>query len=344
MRPSPATIFLVASLAALFQIRVPVAGSAATDRVWLVPNPGTLDFVRLFDHPEEWPRARQLMQVFQFTQQHTQTPAPSIVGPNSYDALARAGVFAKLVQWHKRTAIGVGAVKEFYCTADASGMAAAISNTAQAIRAVTAAGGQVAYLAMDDPFVAGQSKVCGGPALAPTADRLQIYMSAIRRDFPGIQIGQIDAYPTLGPDGFQEMIALLEARDALPAFLQIDVDIRAVRPPRNLTDDLRRIRDITSRAGIPMGLIVWGYNGDADALFARDAYNLANAFSLAFPTWKDMPEQLSIQSWSPSSTGLLITPSNLPEDRPYTLTAMLNDLFRRFRGGVSSGSGVAVPR
>ena len=33
------------------------------DRVWYVPNPGTLDLLRMFEHPEEWTRARQLIAV-----------------------------------------------------------------------------------------------------------------------------------------------------------------------------------------------------------------------------------------------------------------------------------------
>lgn len=317
----------------------------STDGIWLVPNPGSLDLLRMFEHPEEWTRSRQLMQVFQFTQQHTYATPDAIVGPNSYDALVRAGVFAALTKWGKKIALGVGAVKEFYCTDDSSGMDTAIALSEAAIRAVNAAQGQVGYLAMDEPFLSGRAVRCGGPDLAPTADRLQTFMSSVRRVFPSVQIGLIEAYPSFAPDDFGRMLDLMTARGVRPAFVQLDVDIRAVRPPRDLTADLRQIRSIVAAAGIPFGLIVWGYNGDADALFARDAYTLANAFAKAFPTWQDMPEQLSIQSWSPSTTGLLITPSNLPESRPYTLTNILLDLYRRFRGGnPASAVDVAIPR
>src|SRR3954466_5092102 len=113
------------------------AGAAPeTDRVWFAPRPGTVDYLRLFDHPGEWERARQVLSVFKFYQQHTQTPAPSIVGPNSYDALARAGAFRLLAQWKKKIAIEAGSVKEFFCTADASGMNDSIGQTLASIRAV----------------------------------------------------------------------------------------------------------------------------------------------------------------------------------------------------------------
>src|SRR5215471_9314683 len=101
------------------------AAAPTVDRFWYAPNPGTTDLIRMFDHPEEWARARQIISVYQFTEQATHTPPDSIVGPNYYDALARAGVFSKLKQWGLKTAVGVGAVKSFYCTPDPSGMNAA---------------------------------------------------------------------------------------------------------------------------------------------------------------------------------------------------------------------------
>ena len=53
----------------------------------------------------------------------------------------RADAFRSLQRWGKTTAIEVGAVKEFYCTPDASGMHAAIDDTLTSVRAVQAAGG-----------------------------------------------------------------------------------------------------------------------------------------------------------------------------------------------------------
>src|SRR5262245_60769147 len=170
-----------ALLSVVLLVPVPLAQSnVAADRVWFAPSPGSLDYLRLFEDPEEWTRARALVSVFKFYQQHTQTPAPDVVGPNTYDALARAGVFRRLGQWKKKIAVEVGSVKEFYCTPDASGMNEAIGNTLNTIRAVQAAGGTIAYLAMDEPFVSGRARRCGGPALEPTADRVATYVAAVK--------------------------------------------------------------------------------------------------------------------------------------------------------------------
>src|SRR3954453_8387727 len=82
------TVTAVVAFAALATAGTKAQSSVAADRLWFSPSPGAIDYVRLFDDPDQWPRARQVLSVFKFYQQHTQTPAPSIVGPNSYDALA----------------------------------------------------------------------------------------------------------------------------------------------------------------------------------------------------------------------------------------------------------------
>jgi hypothetical protein len=313
-----------------------VDNSAAKDRMWFVPNPGSLDLLRMFEHPEEWAHARQLVNVFQFTQQHTFRNGDAVVGPNTYGALLGVDAFKKLQAWGIKTALGVGAVKPFYCTPDDSGMTQSISATRAALQAIRDGGGSVAYAAMDEPFLSGRTTVCGGPALDPAADRLQRYMHEVTAAFPETKIGLIEAYPSFTPSDFASMLDLLQARGVLPAFLQLDVDLRAVKPPRfDFARDVKAIRDAAAARGVPFGIILWGYNGDADALFADDVAALANAYRQVFPTWGDVPEQLNIQSWALSSTGLNITPSNLPDNRPYTLTNIFWQSYRRFRGETS---------
>ena len=314
------------------------------DRIWFAPGPGTLDYIRLFEQPDEWRRARELTSVFKFYQQHTQTPAPSIVGPNTYDALARAGAFRTLKQWGRKIALEVGAVKDFYCTPDASGMNVAISATIASVRAVEAAGGTVSYLALDEPFLAGQAAACGGPALEPTADRLLVYGRAVAQASPSIGVGLIEAYPSFAPAAFETMLQLLAARGVKPAFLHVDVDVRALRPGRDdFQRDMRQLQTICERQDVPFGFIVWGYNGDADALYARDAGRLTGDLADTF-RWEQMPDQVVFQSWAVSSNGLLITPQNLPEDRPYTHTQILWSGWRRLLGQTGASSGGAVIR
>ncbi|HVL66517.1 MAG TPA: hypothetical protein VM364_04555 [Vicinamibacterales bacterium] len=326
------------ALAALLVASAPPLPAAQTDlrllrdRIWFTPAPGSLDLQRMFEAPQEWRRALDTIQVFKFYQQHTEGASPS-VGPNRYDALARAGAFARLTRdWGKRIALEAGAVKEFYCTADESGMREAVRNTQAAIDNVAAAGGLVSYLAMDEPFIGGLSPWCGRPVMERTADRLHTYMTALREKNPRLRIGLIEAYPTFTPAEFRQMLDLMKARGTPAAFLHVDVDLNALRPGRDaIGRDLIAIADAAAAHRIPYGVIIWGHDGNADALYAADARRLANAIHRTFRTWSVMPEHLIFQSWAESSTGLKITPSNLPESRPDTHTFLLNDIYRQLR-------------
>jgi hypothetical protein len=328
-------------------VSLTLSGRAATpvpDRLWFCPGPGTLDYIRLFEHPEEWRHARQLMQVFKFYQGHTQ-PSNAVFAPNTYEALARAGAFRTLKTLGKKVAIEVGAVKTFYCTPDRSGMDAAIGDTLASIRAVEAAAGSVDYLAMDEPFVSGRDRICGGPALEPTADRVATYVHGVQARAPGIPIGLIEAYPFSSEPDVERLLELLSARGVPPAFLHMDVDLDAMRPPVNdFTRDMTRLQSVCKSLNLPFGIIMWGHDPDADALYDLDAHRLLSSTAAAFVTWDRMPDQIIVQSWAQTRSGLWITPSNLPEDRPYTHTQFLWEIYRRLRGQSGPPAGIAVPR
>src|SRR5262249_10060430 len=144
-----------AIVACVVSARSAAQSGGTLDRIWFAPDIGTLDLVNLFEHPEEWPRTRGLINVFKFYQQHTFAVPPASVGPNAYNALVQAGAFQRLTEWGIKIALEAGSVKEFYCTPDASGMNQSIQSTVTSLAAVEQAGGSVSYLAMDEPWVAG---------------------------------------------------------------------------------------------------------------------------------------------------------------------------------------------
>jgi hypothetical protein len=315
----------------------------AADRLWFCPGPGTLDFIRLFERPDEWARTRQVIDVFKFYNQHTQSPADPMVGSNTYDALVRVDAFRQLRRWSIKTALEVGSVKEFFCDPASGGMETSARNTVASIRAMEAAGGLVHYIAMDEPWVSGRSPACGGPALEPTADMVAAYMTRVQRDVPRVAIGLIEAYPFSSAEAILRMLDLLDARGVPPAFLHMDVDWHALAEGA-FARDMRRLKQACDARGIPFGIIVIGYNGDADALYAVDARGLSHLIADAFTTWEDMPQHVIFQSWVVTSTGLFITPSNLPEDRANTHTSLAWELFRRLRGATGGRTGTAVGR
>ena len=322
-----------------------VRGAVAPDRFWFSPNPGSLDYLSLFERPEQWPHARQLFSVFKFYQQHTQMPPPAVVGPNSYAALASVDAFRTLQRWGKRIAIEEPTVKEYYCTPDGSGMQASIRDTLASIQAVEQAGATVSYLAMDEPFASGRASICGGPAPGPTADRVAQYVSSVNAVRPSVQIGLIEAYPFSSDGALETDLDLLRARNITPAFFHLDVDLNAVRlTGSDVTGDLRRLKTACAGMKIKFGVIIWGNNGDADALYSLDAGRLMNTVTQAFPGPSALPDHIIVQSWAVSRTGVSLTPSNLPESTRYTHTSLLWSFYRRLAGETGPSTGVAISR
>jgi hypothetical protein len=155
----------------------------------------------------------------------------------------------------------------------------------------------------------------------------------------------IEAYPFSSEPAIESMLDLLRARGVPPAFLHIDIDMNAVRVFRtDMAGDMRRLKALCATQSLPFGIIIWGNNGDADALYTLDAGKLLDAVVQAFPTPADLPDQIIVQSWAESRTGLRITPTNLPEDAAFTHTNLLWEIFRRLHGMTGPATGTATSR
>jgi hypothetical protein len=324
----------IRTLAAILSALVLLGGSprALTShavQVWFTPAPGSLDMLALFQHPEEWTVALSRVAVFKFYQAQLMSTPVAEIGPNTYQALNAIDAFRTLtLRWRKSIAIEVGVVKPQYCTADSSGLAMAIRDSLNAVNNVRAGGGDVAYLAMDEPFFAGAAKACGGPDPSATVQRLTQYVEAMKQSFPSVRVGLIEPYPYFGGATIVGLLARMTASGIGPAFFHLDIDISALKPGRDdLVHDLALIASACATTRTPFGVIVWGVNGDSDALYADDALHLARTLGAAFLAGDLWADHVIFQSWAVSSTGLLITPTNLPETTPDTHTGILNAAF-----------------
>jgi len=168
-------------------------------------------------------------------------------------------------------------------------------------------------------------------------------MTAVQRAYPALRIGLIEAYPFSSASAIERMLQLMKARGVAPAFLHMDVDWHSLAAGA-FERDTTRLQSVCASQAIPFGIIIVGYNGDSDALYAADASSLANLIADTFETWEAMPQHIIFQSWVVSSTGESITPSNLPEARGYTHTSLVFNLTRQLRGTVGGPIGTAVPR
>jgi hypothetical protein len=319
-------------VAAFALVALPVRSHAekqrGVDRFWFTPAPGSIDMVRLFEAPEEWALARELVDVFKFYAPQTWHVPADENGPNTYEAFRRVEAFRKLAGWGIRIGIEAGAVKEHYCTADGSGMQAAIADTLESLDNVAAAGGVVSYVAMDEPFTAGLSPRCGGPSLVPTADRLAVYVTAVRRAYPFVRIGLIEPYPTFRPAQFRQMLELLEARGIRLDFLHVD----PLKPPPSgerdrFGSEMIELGRLAGDHALIFGAIIWGDKGNSDAEYADDAMRAARNLKNVFRAWEVVPQHIVVQSWVASATGQKITPSNLPDSAPYTHTSLILQIY-----------------
>jgi hypothetical protein len=324
-------VLCAASVAPAGSLSRAPTGRAGGPEIWFAPAPGSLDLLQLFGSTAGWPRAFEKTDVVKFYQQHVLRTPPAIVGPNTYDALERRGVFRRIARtWRRRIALEVGAVKDFYCVQGARGTDEAIRGTIQAVEAVRDAGGEVGYLALDEPFLAGREPVCGGPDPRPTVDRLVRYMREVKAALPAIDIGLIEPYPAFGRHELAGFLGLLASRGVGPAFLHLDVDLNALRRRHDLTRDLRYVAENCARIGVAFGVIVWSGRSDTDAAYFDDALRLVRAVDAAFD-WP-APDHLIVQSWAESPNGDRVTPSNLPETRHGSHTMLINRTVRMLKG------------
>jgi hypothetical protein len=274
-----------------------------------------------------------LIGVFKFYQVHLVRAASATAGSNSYEAFRGADAFRMLRAWGLRTSAEVGVVKPQYCDQDSSytGVEKSIDESLQAMDNVTRAGGAVDYLAMDEPFFAGRVFPQCFPTRADlekdefTARKIRHFIRGVRSKYPGALVGLIEPYPALNEQDLVDAIDLVGAWNL--AFLHVDVDLAQVRDRQALHADLQALRAETRARNVRLGVILWGGNGSSDRLYFEDALGLTREFRATFGI---DPPDLIFQSWAISATGIPMTPSNLPEDRPshtyflrYSLSCLL---------------------
>lgn len=292
--------------------------------VWFTPGPGTLDMLRLFEEPGEWNTARERISVFKFYRSQLLDTGDPMVGPNTYDALRAADAFRKLAKtWRKRIAIEVAVVKDYSCTEDMSGTDAEIRNALKAVAAVRAAGGEVQYFALDEPFTATvQSPRCGGRDLRATLARLDRFFAHVRLAAPRVEIGLIEQFPISSGTEILDYVRQMKARGIRPAFFHLDADLNALpKGSDRFEKEIPPLAAALEDEGIPFGIIFFGHSGESDSDYYDDALDFVER---AGETLSDLPRDIVFQSWAESKTGRRITPANLPEWERGTHTALIN--------------------
>ncbi len=290
-------------------------------QLWFTPNLASDDLIGLFTQPDRWDVARGRTRVLKLYNQQIRPAACPSCGPNEHAALVGADAFRKLRAWGIDLAIEVGAIKEWGCTAEPMARRAG-----EVIRTVEDHGGRVRYLAMDEPLLGGQhtmnNRSCGMTRDA-IATQVADYVARVKRDFPHVDVGDIEPYPRFDARELVAWIDALLARGTPLAFFHLDVDMNHVENiDAPLDRDLRALQDHCRARGIPFGVIFIGRDRDGD----RAYYDHAMGFAGRVKRASGLPDHVVFQSWIDGPGGRRV-PINLPESGPnrFTHTRLIHD-------------------
>ena len=286
-------------------------------QVWFTPNIGSPDMLDLFVRPEKWELARSQVDVFKFySEQLTGAAECAVCGKNTLENLTRVQAIPKLRAWRLALAAEVPVVKPGACD-----IAASVTLAGQLIENVAARGGVVAFLAMDEPFAS--SATCGYTP-ADAAQQVALFIQQVQEAHPGLVIGDIEPYPLFGVDDLRGFLEGLEANGAPPGFFHLDVDHRLTDARGiDVGPDMQALQAYCESQSFPFGVLLSGKDEVDDGGYYEDVI----AWTRTVGSAVGMPENVVVQSFSRSTTGLFVIPTNLPEDDASlpTHTRLLND-------------------
>ncbi len=277
-------------------------------------NPAS-DFFKMFKPDAPWQRTASGIKVMQLP--------PALILKADKELLH--GIFADLDRRH--IALGVefgwlhgplahpcGMQVEGYAHPGSAGLMA---------RIIKAAGGDLKYVAMDEPLVFGHAykgKNACNYSIEQTAQVVAEGVAQVRAVFPNVQIGDTEtvgsADPTW-PEQVRQWIAAYQAATHTPlAFLHADIQWN-----QHWQQQLAPAKAAAHQAHMPFGIIYDGV-GKSDIAWTQGAIERFQQIE-SNPQWK--PDQAIFESWEfyPTQT--------LPEFRPGTSTNLILRYLEQYK-------------
>lgn len=239
-------------------------GSNNLGDLWFSPNTSSTDWKQLFLNPSSWSSARANVSALEIADYQT----TDLLSDSELTTLT-----TRLKDWNMALTLGSGAVKEWGCTADITSKV-----TLTALDRIKKFGGQVDYISMDEPLVAGGSSLSNGCKLSQQeiANRTANYISLIKQKYPNVQIGDTEPWPLFTEGTLKQWIDQLSAASEYKiAFLTLDVDYQnAVIYSHPLTE-IKDIADYARGKGIPFRIIIW----NANALYPQQVTDASTEYT-----------------------------------------------------------------
>ena len=314
----------VAGGAVLSLLSFSVGCSNQPGEVWFTPNLGSRDMLALFTQPKRWPEAHGHLTVFKFYESQILASHPGdcpLCGDNRQPNLVQVDAYRRLRFSRILTAIEVGAVKPWGCTA-----ATTAPFAVQAIDNVIAAGGRVSYLAMDEPLASAH--VCGETA-NDAAAQVGDFVRRVHSAHADVAVGDIEPYPLFSVADIEIWLDAAQAQGAGLTFFHLDADrALATRLKNDIAGDLSQLNAFCHQRALSFGVIFVGADASSDRAYYDDALALVDTVASAI----GRPDHFIFQSWTASPDGSLSLPINLPENDPaiFSHTRLILDGLQRF--------------
>lgn len=309
----------------------PGPGASPRPELWFCPSPGTPDWRALADQSTFAMLAADCDALQLYQDQLLEAPMPPLGLPrsalpphgwNTWRAFREWGILRMAAAHGLPLIVESPGLKEW--SADPLAYADRIIESARVARALGCA---IHAVSLDEPWNAGFN--IRQPAWP--FEQVLAHLTEVRRlvhgSEPGIDIGLIEPYPTIGVDGLCSSI-----ESFAPAFFHIDIDYLAARRAGTLEmlqADLARVADCCRASTIGFGVIIWGYEEDTAETFVRSAQTLLAAIQQAVMrgdlSW---PDRLIVQSWSAAA---ILGPRLIPPTVPPEGSASLWGLLRTVR-------------
>jgi hypothetical protein len=305
----------------------PGLGLSPRPQLWFCPAPGTPDWRALAD-PATFAMLADdcdALQLYQDQLLDAPMPPPGLPraalpphGWNTWRAFREWGILSLAASHGLPVIVESPGLKEW--SDDPIVYTGRILESARRARSI---GGETQAISLDEPWNAGLNLRRPSWSFAQVLTHLDQVRRLVRETEPGMSVGLIEPYPALTVD-----VLCSSVRDFAPAFFHLDVDYRAARQARSvemIQHDLVRLADCCRTAGVPFGIIIWGFEEDTAETFIRSARVLLAAIQQAVIrgdlAW---PDRLIVQSWSATAVlGPRLIPPTMPPDGSASLWGLL---------------------
>jgi hypothetical protein len=291
---------------------------AQSATVWYGPDLSSPDLLAAnhFLHPEDWPTARALVNVFKTYGVENTAP-----GPFTKDSMLTnwnaAGAWGLLQGWGMKIAVEAAVVANW-------GTPAFILSSIMAIiDGMYAAGGWVDYITLQEPFYTGQVLT---PPFTPSeiAGYTKTFVDTVHASYPSIQIGDIEPWDNnasgKGTDnaGLQAWVGTLAAAGVTLPFFHLDIWF-----PGYSGTEWGSLVTFLKTNNIPCGITLFGLSSaDDDATYIAEVeadIDKVVASGIQY-------DHYIFQSWcTRNSTGVFDVPADLPETTANRFTKVIID-------------------